>query len=408
MKTVQQYTLLILIAALVASCTTETDISKSQADTFIKFYGNSYSDQGVSVHETADGGCLVIGTYTNVFRGLSEDKDIFLMKTDKFGNEIAWSPKRYGTKNDDFGNSLELTSDNGYIIAGSCFDTTGTLADIYLIKTNDTGDTLWTKLIGDKNRKEEAYAVKETNDGGFILAGYSQVPGREKDTWIVKTNNLGEKEWSKPPKNQLDDPSNRAFDDFASDVIITSDDRFILIGTTKNNINNPEINTGFITKTSNTGNFSNVIPFPNSTSSFGKKIKKMEDGSYVFTGHSTSTDGSVKMILGFVNEDVTSLTNYYDKIGDEGNYEANDLVVKNNEFYITGTNLVDGNSDIFLVKLDKSGNILFSEKYGNNGSQQGQCIDALANGGFIIVGNNQVEGNSMITLIKVNKEGEFK
>src|ERR1039457_2751089 len=105
--------------------------------TFQKTYGVNADDIGYSVIQTYDGGYAITGTIgTNNY-------DVFLVKTDSFGDTL-WT-KSYGGIHADYGYSIIQTNDSGYIIVGSTesFD-----ADVYVIRTDSLGDTLWTRIYG--------------------------------------------------------------------------------------------------------------------------------------------------------------------------------------------------------------------------------------------------------------------
>src|ERR1035437_7667261 len=133
-----------------------------------KTFGDINIDQAYSIKETTDSG-LVIAGFTNSF-GYG-GYDMYVIKTDKNGNAI-WT-KTYGGTNWDFAYSIEPTTDGGYIIAGGTYSFGKGNEDMYLVKTNSTGDTLWTKTYGGAN-EDEAKSVKQTTDGGYMTVGYSE------------------------------------------------------------------------------------------------------------------------------------------------------------------------------------------------------------------------------------------
>src|SRR6185295_14370851 len=93
-----------------------------------------------------------------------------LINTNAAG-DVTWT-KTYGGTSVDYGNSVQQTTDGGYIVAGSTLNFGAGNYDVYLIKTNATGDTLWTKTFGGSD-EDRGYAAEQTADGGYIVAGYS-------------------------------------------------------------------------------------------------------------------------------------------------------------------------------------------------------------------------------------------
>ena len=102
--------------------------------------------------------------------------------------------KSYGGVNDDEGFSVHQTSDGGYIALGHTNSFGAGSADIWLIKTTSSGDTMWTKTFGGVSA-EYGGSVQETTDNGFVIAGntYSYGAGSS-DVWLIKTNSNGQ--WS--------------------------------------------------------------------------------------------------------------------------------------------------------------------------------------------------------------------
>ena len=99
--------------------------------------------------------------------------------------------KTYGGASVDFGNSVKQTTDGGYIIAGYTESFGAGLYDVYLIKTDGMGDTLWTRTYGSTDY-ELANSVQQTTDGGYIVAGSGGI-----GCYLIKTNNNGDTLWTK-------------------------------------------------------------------------------------------------------------------------------------------------------------------------------------------------------------------
>jgi hypothetical protein len=174
---------------------------------------------GYSIKQTIDKGYILTG-YTNSFS--DPNGDAYLLKTDSNGI-LSWT-KTYGSLGVDWGNSVQQTSDGGYIIAGSSsFDSTN-LIDVYLIKTNTTGDTLWTKTYGGKGYDFGQY-VEQTTDGGYIIGGYTNSFGAGSyDAYLIKTDASGNIAWTKTYGGTGDDEANS--------VHQTTDGAYILTGYT--------------------------------------------------------------------------------------------------------------------------------------------------------------------------------
>jgi hypothetical protein len=100
---------------------------------------------GNSVQETSDDGYIITGQASD---------DVWLIKTDANGNKI-WD-KTFGGAHGDSGNSVQETTDGGYIVVGN-----------RLIKTDINGNEIWSSYFSDYS----GHSVQQTTDGGYIVAG---------------------------------------------------------------------------------------------------------------------------------------------------------------------------------------------------------------------------------------------
>ena len=215
--------------------------------TFQRTYGGKQTDNGFSVQQTADGGYIIAGQtssfdtvhgnvylirtseqgdtlWTRTFSGGSTDEPNSLLQTSDSGYIVAgtWEYPGGGYEeirlirtdahgdtlwtrtlgNTGFGcecMSVRPTSDSGYIIAGGIMCYSVGRSDAYLIKTDATGDTLWTRTYGGPGlRNDEANGVQQTPDGGYIFAGYTDCQdGLSSRVWLIKTDASGETLWTR-------------------------------------------------------------------------------------------------------------------------------------------------------------------------------------------------------------------
>lgn len=103
--------------------------------------------------------------------------------------------KTFSGNADDFGNFVSTTNDGGYIIVGKTSSFGAGNYDVWLIKTNSDGDTVWTKTYGGVNG-DEGRCVRQTSDGGYLIAANTSSYGAGyQDGWIFKTDASGNMEW---------------------------------------------------------------------------------------------------------------------------------------------------------------------------------------------------------------------
>jgi protein involved in ribonucleotide reduction len=158
-------------------------VDASGNEVWDKTFGGATDNAGCSVQPTSDGGYVIAGwTY---FHG-ARNRDVWLVKTDSSGNEV-WD-ETFGGSGDDWGSSVEQTSDGGYVIAGSTSSYGAGDADVWLIKTDASGNKVWDKTFGGTG-DDEGNSVQQTPDGGYIITGETDSYGAGGyDVWLIKTD----------------------------------------------------------------------------------------------------------------------------------------------------------------------------------------------------------------------------
>jgi len=183
-------------------------------------YGGIPADGGYAVAQTDDGG-YIVGGYTESFG--AGGIDVYLIKTDAIGHPL-WS-KTYGGKQTDKGYAVAQTDDGGYIVAGYTESFGAGLSDVYLIKTNSGGDILWTKTYGGDST-DYGYAVAQISDGGYIVTGFTKSFGAGSwDVYLIKTEPNGAPLWSKTYGGE--------FSDYGNAVTQTDDGGYMVAGITQ-------------------------------------------------------------------------------------------------------------------------------------------------------------------------------
>lgn len=150
--------------------------------------GDQSTESCWDIKKTPDGGFIMLGSYFSGF--ILMNADFYLVKTDDYGN-VEWS-KTYGMpEEDDRGSSVDITNDGGYILCGETESYGAGNEDVWMIRTDENGDTLWTKTYGGIY-SDGGKSVKSTPDGGFIIAGYTEsFSNGGTDIYVIKTNFLG-------------------------------------------------------------------------------------------------------------------------------------------------------------------------------------------------------------------------
>ncbi|MCK4527078.1 T9SS type A sorting domain-containing protein [candidate division WOR-3 bacterium] len=322
-------------------------------------YGGSDVDEAYSVQQTTDGGFIVAG-YTKSYGAGSED--IWVIKTNFIGDTL-WT-RTFGCEYNDYGYSIKQTLDGGYIIAGyNAYEPYG----FYLIKLNSSGDTLWTKTYGHA-MATPAYSVQQTSDGGYIAVG--QVSSWWSYYYLIKTDSLGYILWER--SNYQGAVNSGGFS-----VQQTSDGGYIVAGRT-DLLNPGPPDKVYLLKTDTLGieDWSTTFGSDNDTSQ-AYSVQQTSDGGYIIAAGKNSNE--IWLIKTNTNGDTIWTKTY-----EGATCGVGDPLVRQTPdggFVVTGAK--DG--EVYLIRTDSLGNTLWTEKYGEG---RGRSVQRTSDGGYIIAGTS--------------------
>jgi hypothetical protein len=164
-----------------------------------KTYGGVGTDQPYTAHQTSDGGFIMAG-FTGSFGFTNSNQQFFLVKTDRDGN-LSWSYSYGGSGQYNIPFSVRQTNDGGFIAAGYTNGFGFGIQNIYVVKTNTDGTLAWSKTYGGTNY-DQAFSITLTNDGGYIIAGSTSSYGLYYTYCnLTKIDGSGNLQWSKVYKN---------------------------------------------------------------------------------------------------------------------------------------------------------------------------------------------------------------
>jgi hypothetical protein len=328
----------------------------SQGDTiWTKTYGNVLYDEFQDVDTTSDGGFIAVGhTTTTDFAA-----NVYLIKTDSNGVH-QWS-KEYGGANglSDKGYSVSQTSDGGYIISGTTASFGSGGDDMYVIKTTSTGNISWTSVIGTAGVNEAGREVQQTNDGGYIVAGYTDGIGQSfYDVLLVKLNSTGVVQWKKTYGGSSYD--------FAYTVQQTSDNGFI-IGATTNSFGAGNWD-AYLIKTDVNGNLTWSKTYGMSGEDRAQSARQTADGGYILCGRSSSFGfGSFDAILYKTDANgILSWTKAYGGTGDDQAFYAREISANNYVLCGYTVSAGAGIKDMYIIKTGLNGASGCNETSGSN------------------------------------------
>jgi hypothetical protein len=383
------FLLIVLISVcIVVSCRKSEEGPDIQWE---KTYGGEKQDLGNCVQQTTDGGYIIVG-YTESFG--AQFQDIYIIRTDANGN-ILWT-KMYGGDRQEWGNSISQTTDGGYIVFGhtSSFGSGG--GDFYLLRTDANGDTLWTKTYGGAS-SEFGTSAQPTFDGGYILTGMTSSYGAGgKDVWLVKTNANGDTSWTKTYGGANDEGS--------YSVQQTDDGGYIIGGYTKSYGSGRE--DIYAIKTDANGNVTWTKTYGGADQEWGS-ISQISDGGYIIRGWTNSfssqdeNNGDIYLVKADENGD-TIWTAVFG--GDSSEFSSDVTETFDGCFVVVGhtSSFGAGADDVYLIKVDTDGNLLWSKTYGGAAYDWGSSLQETSDGGYIITGHTYSfgEGSRDVYLIK--------
>ncbi len=349
-----------------------------------KKLGGEYRDDVHSIAQSIGEGVVFAGYSYSSGVGY----DFYLGELDSVGM-LKWD-KTYGGGGHDISLKIIKTSDGGYLIGGSSDSDDGDITDgnngnddMWLVKVDADGIKQWDKTYGG-TRLERLRSIIETPDGEFMLSGYTDSNNIDIedgnygyfDICIIKISSNGDYQWNKTYGGTRRDQS--------LSMVSTSDGGYIIGGRTESSdfdLADNVVNLGidseqhgdmWIIKIDEFGEKQWDANYGGSMNDSLLDITMASDGGFILTGHSNSSDGDFP-------------SNY-------------------------------GEEDIWVVKIDDLGNILWKKNYGGSGEDKASAIVATQDGGYIVLGNtNSVDydiennyGDMDILLLKLDAKGEIE
>jgi hypothetical protein len=324
-----------------------------------RIYGGANDDQAYSVQQTFDGGYIIAG-YTKSFG--AGNSDIYLVRTDSIGNTL-WT-RTYGDTLFDAAYSVKQTADSGFIVAGT--KQTSTYPNIYgyLIKTDKNGDSLWAKTYNwTPYEVARFYSVDKTSDGGYIATGFMYVY-KNGDSFQAESN-----DWHQYEETGFPEKPNRG------DLIL-------------------------LVKTDTDGN---VVWHKEYTEGYSYSVKQTPEGGYIVAG---CIPYGVFLLKAYPNGDTTWTKNYS---GPEAEFGYSVELSADNGYIIVGSTFNPlPFSDVFIIGTDSLGDTLWTRLYGGADTDQSFSVQKTYDEHYIIAGRTQCfgSGSDDVYLLKVDENGD--
>ena len=377
----------------------------AQAANWSWIYGgdNVAVDEPQAVQQTSDGGYVAVG-WSNSFSGGSGSQ-ILVVKVDADG-QLQWA-RTFGPAGGSHAYAIQQTSDGGYVVAG---DTGGNRTAAWVLKLDANGNVQWEKRYTsyDPNGAEESYrararSIQQTSDGGYILAGEAVTNSGQRRFWVWKIDAAGTLQWQRGYMKNVTDKTGIAFT-----VQQTSDGGYVVAGYNhffgSGNSWRPH---AWVLKLDGAGQVVwNRELGTDSSRDEVQAIRQTGDGGYILAGWSTATAGAAKDVL-VIKLDGDGNTVWTRTWGGPGEDGAHDVVPTVDDGYLVTGFYTHSNTarDVWLLKLNADGELLWQKTYGdpihsNTGFSGKQTVD----GGYIVAATYGV--NEQFWLLKLDSTGE--
>ncbi|WGS64977.1 fibronectin type III domain-containing protein [Marinitoga aeolica] len=267
-----------------------------------KTFGGNGEDIAFSILETNNDNFIIAGTSASnngKFSNNHGDFDYWIIKTNNEGN-LLWQ-KNFGGSDWDIAYSMQKTNDNCFIIVGYTKSNDNDILfnhgnfDYWIVKIDSYGNLLWQKTFGGSN-DDYAQSIEKTSDGGFIIVGYTNSNDSDVtdnhgdyDYWVIKIDNNGNLLWQKTFGGSKND--------YAYNIKKTIDNNFIISGESYSNDGDVTDNHGnydyWIIKIDNNGNLLWQKTFGGSDNDCAQSVEEANYGSLIITGYTKSNNGDI-------------------------------------------------------------------------------------------------------------------
>jgi len=308
--------------------------------------------------------------------------------------------KTYGDGGIAHAYSICHTSDGGFAMAGKFRDSDEAGWDVYLVRTDSDGDTLWTRSFGGPG-DEIARGLIQTTDGGFVVAGRTQSIGdMDCSIYLLKTDADGKKVWVKTyGETEMD---------FAKSVIQTSDGGYALVGGTMGA--NGETYDAYLVRTDADGNEMWAKSYGGDDGEFATSIDETQDGGFIIGG-ATESFGEGALDVYLIRTDGNGEVRWARTYGGEDWDVAWDVRATSDDGFIAAgetKSFSEYGMDVYLVKTDADGNAIWAKNYGGEGRQTAQAVWEASEGDFVVGGYTYTyeEWGQDIYIGRVDADGE--
>lgn len=308
-----------------------------------KSFGDTGYDHGRSVQQTTGGGYIILGDFM-----VGSQRQMWLIKTDSEGNRL-WDRLFGFTNSHETGAEVQQTSDGGYILIGTSEYSDGSGAQVYIVKTDADGNTQWYQEKGYSDSNERGASIQQTTDGGYIFTGITYQFDSEGDVWLVKIGANGSTTWHEHTgyPNSYDE---------GTSIRQTRDGGYIIAA---NAVDSGDVFIGLL-KTDSMGNWQNAGAYGGPQLDYNAKVEQTEDGGYIIAG-STYSYGAGQSDGWLIKVDANLKTLWTSAFGGSGqDYFYSVQQTSDGGYIMVGSteSYGEGSTSVYLFKTDANGSSL--------------------------------------------------
>lgn len=349
-------------------------ISADSPDTlWSKTFGGEKWDGGLSVVETLNGDFIIAGYSESETGGT----DVYLVRTTASG-DVVWT-RKYGGEEDDWAESICVSSDGYYVVAGTTFSFGEVFADVWLLKIDDDGDTVWSQTYGEE-AGDFGWSVCEHSGGGYLITGDSYSGGGGWNAYLVKTDKDGNELWTQSFGGSKED--------LGAFVIESSDTTYLIVGYSESfHLSDYDF---YLVMTDTAGNVLWERNYGgegwNGYDDAAYGVCKTS-GGYLVTG-AASSFGAGNTDLWVLKIDDAGDSLWSKTYGGEQNDWGEHVCPTSNGFLITGCTYSygAGEGDLWLLKIDALGDTQWTRTYGSQVWDAGYCGIQTSDGAYVVTG----------------------
>jgi hypothetical protein len=316
--------------------------------------------------------------------------------------QAQWE-KIFGGTGREFSGSVHVTSDGGYIIIGNSNSFDQGRNAVYLVKTDSLGNLMWETNVGD-GYGGQGYSSQVANDGGYIITGLTSSRLGEKAVYLLKTDSNGVLEWENTFKGK---GSSAGWS-----VQVAIDGGYIIAGYTKASVAEGGNNV-YLVKTDLRGELEWEKYFGGTYYDRGHSVQVTGDGGYIIAGE-TESFGAGKSDVYLIKTNSNGELEWNKTYGGPENDIGWCVRVTSDGGYIIA-GLTDsygvGGSDVYLVKTDSNGKLMWEKAFGRAGYDRGYCVQVTDDGGYVISGFVTASNVSLgydVYLVKTDSNGDLE